>query len=322
MASKLAIQALPPSAYSDPAVLELENKTLFSHYWQWVGLTEELKNPGGISAFIAGKSVQIAGEPGSLRVSLNRGESAEPIADAIADNCGHFVFARLSKNGPSLIDFLGEYAAVLQHCNDGFDEAYHVDSQEWACNWKIGLEITLEGYHVPVVHDADGSKFVEAVPEGRLPEYKGRHSNATGVMSDQMRAEMATIAKRLKISPSTIYENYDHFTLFPNMTIGFSGGCLCFMQIYTPLAVDRTRLSFAYLLAKPLDADKPPVPVIKKTLLDKWRAYTYQVLGEDQEACERFQIGVSHATKPGLLGAKAEERVVHFQKHWRDAVKI
>ena len=72
-----------------------------------------------------------------------------------------------------------------------------------------------------------------------------------------------------------------------------------------------------YLLAKPIDPAKKPVPIIKSTLLKSWIDYTHLILGEDQIACEDFQRGVVHATRQGWVGAKAEKRLAHFHKHWR-----
>jgi hypothetical protein len=309
---------LPPAAYTDPAILERERGTLFRTLWQWAGLTGDLKKSNGIATEIAGLPITVSGVPGDLRVYLHAGQQHEELPGAEADHCGHFVFVRLAPGGPSLTDYLGDYAAVLEHCTENFDETYHMHAEDWACNWKAGIEITLEGYHVPIVHS--DSEFDKKVPKSVPPIYNGPHSYGCGLMGEKMRGEMANIAKRLKISQSTLYKNYDHFTIFPNMTIGLSGGCLCFMQIYTPLAVNRTRLRYAYILARLADPTQMPVAPIKAALLDKWRTFTKLVLSEDQGACERFQLGVGHATKPGLIGHYYEERVAHFHKYWRAAM--
>jgi phenylpropionate dioxygenase-like ring-hydroxylating dioxygenase large terminal subunit len=309
---------LPPGAYADPVFLEMERANLFRTSWQWIGLSDGLKQPNGLEAEIAGVPISVTGEPGDMKVYLRMGRSREEIPGAEADLCGRFVFARLTPGGPSLADHLGPYTEVLGHCTENFDEAFHVHQEEWACNWKAGLEITLEGYHVPYVHNE--SEFSEAVPKAVPPVLDGPNSYQCGVMSEETLGEMANIAKRLKLAQSTIYTNYDHFTVFPNMTIGISGGNLCFMQIYSPISAGRTRLSYAYILACLADPAQKPIPVIKTALLNNWRDFTKMVLGEDRVACENFQRGVAHAIKPALIGDRQERRIAHFHKQWRQAV--
>ncbi|HUY67985.1 MAG TPA: SRPBCC family protein [Alphaproteobacteria bacterium] len=309
---------LPPGAYTDPAFLARERATLFRTFWQWAGLVDDLKKPGGLVTDIAGLPIAVTGDADDMRVSRDTGPGREDFPGAEAQRCGQFVFVRLAPGGPPLVDYLQDYAAVLQHCTDNFDEAYHVEAEEWACNWKAGLEITLEGYHVPFVHRK--SEFVDAVPNSGRPVLHGPHSYQCGFMSAQTRLEMANVAKRLKIVRSELYEHYDHFTLFPNMTLGLSGGNLCFMQIYAPLAPGLTRLRYAYILARLADPASPPPAPIKAALLQKWRDFTVLVLNEDRSACERFQLGVPHAHAPALIGDMVEARVTHFHKFWRQAV--
>jgi choline monooxygenase len=317
---------LPPAAYSDPKILEQEIKRLFYPSWQWAGLVDDLQKSGGIVVELAGGlPIAVEGEVPDLRVSIAKGKRRQTLAEATADVCGHFIFVRLSANGPSLKDYLGEYASVLQHCSENFVEPYDVATQNWACNWKAGIEITLEGYHVPMVHGAGdllkkGSNFVKAVPNTQAPEYSGPHSYQGGIMSKEMKAEMELIARRLKIQASTRYTGYDHFTLFPNMAVGLSGGNLCFLQIYTPLTPNRMRLRYAYIMARLIDPQVQPPKLVKSTLIGKWREYTDIVLGEDRIACEAFQHGVDFADEPALLGLRAEERVAHMHKFWREAM--
>lgn len=315
MSTVLTIPSLSSEAYYDPAILDQEREQLLSTHWQWVGLIDQLTEPGKLTAEVAGLPIKVQNDAGGLAVYFDAGGQSHKLEQAQVDTCGRFVFVRFTKSGPALKEYLGKFADVLEHCTTNFAEAYHVESVEWNCNWKVGLEVTLEGYHVPTVHDQ--SNFTDAIPEGLPAVYEGPHSYQSGLMSDQMRAEMSNIAKRLKIAQSTMYTNYDHFTIFPNMTVGISGGNLCFLQIYNPIDANRTRLSYAYMLAKQLDPAVAPSPAIKTTLLNKWRDYTHQVLNEDKTACEMFQRGIKWSQKPGLLGRVAEERVAHFQKHWR-----
>jgi choline monooxygenase len=342
----LAHAGLPPSAYVNPAIFEQERATLFRTAWQWVGLVESLQKTEGIVTSLAGLPIAIEGTFSDVRVSLVAGKRRKPIDGAVAEACGRFVFVRLSPDGMSLEEYLGEYVEVLKHCSEQFDELYDDTPFDWACNWKAAIESLLEGYHVAYVHappppveneaesqaaeaaagsqvkSSSGSNLAAALPGGEASTYAGPHSYQRGFLGDTMRQEMKTVAKRLKLEPSARYTEYDQFTIFPNMIIGMAGGCLCFMHIFDPIAVDRTHMRNVYLLAKQADPAQQPVPLIKASLLAKWRDYNNTVIGEDRLASERRQIGMSHAIKPGFIGHIAEERVVHFHKQWRIAMDV
>jgi len=331
----LAHTGLNPSTYTDSSVLERERATLFRTNWQWAGMVEDLQNSGGIATQIAGLPVTVEGDAANLRVSLTAGSRHRTIQGALADVCGRFVFVRLAPQGLSLSAYLGDYAEIVTHCSETFLEPYDRTSFEWSCNWKAAIESLLEGYHVAYVHasppdgeagPADtkevGSNLADSLPGGEPSIFAGPHSYQRGLLSEGSKKEMAGVARRLKLAPSTRYSEYDQFTLFPNMIIGMAGGCLCFMHIFDPVAIDHAHMRNIYLLARPMEAEKVPSPLIKAGVLAKWRDYNATVIAEDRLASERRQIGMQHAWRPGAIGHVAEERVVHFHNQWRTAMGV
>ena len=72
--SPLAEASTPPSAwYTDPRILELEQRSVFSTSWQAVGRSEQVRDPGHyITAEIAGEAILIVrGDDSSLRSFFN-----------------------------------------------------------------------------------------------------------------------------------------------------------------------------------------------------------------------------------------------------------
>ena len=72
--SPLAEASTPPSAwYTDPRILELEQRTVFSQSWQLAGRTDQVRNPGQyITAEVAGEAILVVrGNDNVLRGFFN-----------------------------------------------------------------------------------------------------------------------------------------------------------------------------------------------------------------------------------------------------------
>ena len=72
--SPLAEASTPPSAwYTDPRILEVEQRTVFSQWWQLTGSSDQVRNPGQyISVDIAGEAILVVrGNDGVLRGFFN-----------------------------------------------------------------------------------------------------------------------------------------------------------------------------------------------------------------------------------------------------------
>lgn len=246
------------------------------------------------------------------------------------DQCGRFVFVRAAKQGQSLKEWLGSFAAKLEHISKLFDKNYAYVDQQWACNWKLGLEITLEGYHLPVVHPASFSDHIGGIEksiEETEPtvmkavnvgaddyghtEYAGPHSSNVSDLAASSMAHLSTVASRLQLPTSDQMKGYDHFLIYPNLMIGVNGGTNVCVERYEPVAPDQTRVECWLMTGTPKD-QKLHEGIIWQTIMKQWSDWTVSVLAEDQFACEAAQKGVRFAQRNGLLG-RAEDRVRHYQ---------
>ena len=66
--------------------------------------------------------------------------------------CGQLVFVSLEDHGPSLPEFLGPY---YEPTRTGFAEPFRFIwgyVADYACNWKVPIENSLESYHIPCLH--------------------------------------------------------------------------------------------------------------------------------------------------------------------------
>jgi phenylpropionate dioxygenase-like ring-hydroxylating dioxygenase large terminal subunit len=71
---QLATASTPPSSwYTDPSILELERQTVFSRAWQFVGRSDQVRNPGQyITAEVAGEAILVVrGSDNVLRGFFN-----------------------------------------------------------------------------------------------------------------------------------------------------------------------------------------------------------------------------------------------------------
>jgi carnitine monooxygenase subunit len=71
--SATAVQSLPWSWYSDPAVLRLEQERIFRRLWQYVGHAAQVPEPGSFMARHAGEIpvLVVRDRKGELRAFLN-----------------------------------------------------------------------------------------------------------------------------------------------------------------------------------------------------------------------------------------------------------
>ncbi|HUY68500.1 MAG TPA: aromatic ring-hydroxylating dioxygenase subunit alpha, partial [Alphaproteobacteria bacterium] len=246
--------------------------------------------------------------------------------------CGLFVFVRLAAEGPSLREYLGPMAAHLEHVSEFQPVVYARFTQHWAANWKMGVEITMEGYHAPLVHPQSFSKHVgldempdegpaspQVMPGGPYDvdgsiggiEYHGPHSLSEGPISPESTHHLHTIGDRLKMPHSPDMTGYQHYFIYPNFLVGVNEGVNTCVQLYNPLKPGETDARFWLLTGQPADK-KIKGGIIWQTAMKGWQDWTAMNSTEDKAACEAAQLGVRYAPRRALLG-KMEERPWHFQ---------
>lgn len=220
---------------------------------------------------------------------------------------GRFVFVRLEPGGPSLDEHLGAYGDLLDHLSGLYVDPLDDQRLPWAANWKTGVESVLEVYHVDATHPETFKKFTKKVWNC---SYEREHSRGTTHLSDGSVKWWDGVLARLGLPRSDLYQNYDHFFIFPNLAIGLTHGALMSVQTYDPVDAERCVLHFRLFLgqtAKPQTRGGP----VRRAVEDNLKGFNLQVLDEDRVVSESVHIGARQMDRPAIPGW-CEERIHAF----------
>lgn len=229
---------------------------------------------------------------------------------------GRFVFVRQTPGGPSLDDHLGDYGPLLDHLSGLFTDRIAEQSLPWAANWKIGVETVLEVYHVDATHPETFKKFTKKIWECA---YERRHSRGTTYLSDDSAKWWNSVQGKLGLPRSPLYQNYDHFFIFPNLAIGLTNGCLMSVQTYEPAGPDACALHFRLFLG---ETAKPQTKggALRRAVEENLTGFNLTVLDEDRAVGEACHAGAKQMTRPAVPGG-CEERIHAFHKAWFDLMQ-
>ena len=165
------------------------------------------------------------------------------------------------------------------------------------CNWKAYVDNYLEGYHVPIVH-----------PElNKVLDY-ARYSTETSAHYSLQYSPFR------KDADSSFYGEADeafYYFVFPNMMLNIVGQRLQ-VNLIVPTGADTCDVIFDYLYADPSQLE---------TIAADFK-YSEVVQREDEEICERVQIGLgSRSYHVGRYSVQREEGVHHFHDLLRSAYR-
>jgi phenylpropionate dioxygenase-like ring-hydroxylating dioxygenase large terminal subunit len=231
------------------------------------------------------------------------------------ESCGNLLFARIGSAGPNLADFLGAYHAIFAAASQTLGIGFAEGEVTWRCNWKIGVESAIEGYHLGMIHPATFKPFVRAV----LPaSWNGDHSLGPSLLSETALASMERIEARLGLVRLAASDRYDHYLIFPNFCLTITAGLTLSLQTYEPLTPDTLRLRFRLLTGA---SDRPALRdgVMGRAVLGAFAAFNDKVLEEDRGISEEVQRGKALARRPACLGDN-EDRLRDFHAAWRRAM--
>ena len=241
----------------------------------------------------------------------DEGRKARALRRFSIDQCGRFLFVRLADQGPSLAQYLGAYADVLQHLSDTFTDQVDDQRKLWQANWKLGVESVLEVYHVGMVHPESFKNFVQARWEIEVADV---FNNGIAYLSENSAKWWEGVRKRLKLHQSQRFPNYDHFFIFPNLAIGLSHGCLMSVQTCTPLTPQTNELHYRIFMAgSELGPDQQTA--VRKAVVDNVTSFNRVILGEDQHIMEQVQKGNSQMQMSPIHGSN-EARIRKFHQDW------
>jgi choline monooxygenase len=225
--------------------------------------------------------------------------------------CGRFIFVRLANEGLSLGEYLGANADVLRHLSNFFVDQVDIQNVTWQTNWKLGVESVLEVYHLAQVHPESFNNFVQSRWEINVD---AKNNNGTAYLAENSSKWWNGARERLKLNQSQLFQNYDHFFIFPNLAIAVSHGCLMSVQTYMPLSIDTSQLNYQiFMSASKLAKDKQKA--VRKAVIDNVTTFNRVILAEDQLTMEQVQKGTSQMEILAIHGAN-EARIQKFHNDW------
>ena len=222
------------------------------------------------------------------------------------DTVGHFVFIRMSKEGASLKEFLGDFYDDLVHISAVCPDRFETASFEWAANWKIGMDNAAEGYHVPLVHP---ETFGMILPLDLEISTDAEHSRYTGQLKEASTNWWRTVQKAIDLQPSQIYPGYSNFLIFPNIVVTYSYGAFLTVQTFDPVTTHSLRINSTAWLAKNNGR------AARDMVIDSLKKFSEAVRNEDRDICALVQSGMCDV--PGnraLMLGELEGRIAHFQQ--------
>ncbi|MGQ3048131.1 MAG: RHO alpha subunit C-terminal catalytic domain-containing protein [Niveispirillum sp.] len=221
--------------------------------------------------------------------------------------CGGFLFRRQTHDVPPLTDWLGPLADRLSLLSTALDSPVASDSTEFAANWKILVENTLDDFHGSTVHPQTIHPAVDADWRRHLHTDRfGPHSRSQWKLSDPTAVWWDKLITRGHLRRFAVQDLYDHCFIFPDLYVASFHGTMVIVHHVMPLAVDRTRLEWRTFL--PAASDDAKAASFRRGLVSMLAASARQVIDEDRPLCEQVQQARIAATGPGILGWR-EQRI-------------
>ncbi|HTO76053.1 MAG TPA: aromatic ring-hydroxylating dioxygenase subunit alpha [Thermoanaerobaculia bacterium] len=200
-----------------------------------------------------------------------------------------FVFVRLEKGGPSLIESLGDLVAQFQPLD--LSRFHFFERREWTfeCNWKVFVDNYLDGgYHVPHMHKGlssvlDYSQYrIETGPNWCLQHSKMTQEGAAPDVGAVRQGDKAY-----------------YYWIYPNFMINWYEGVMD-TNLVLPLSTGKSRVIFDFYFT---DVSTPDAIARNRASIDVGN----KVQDEDLAICDSVQKGLtSRAYVAGRLSVRRE----------------
>ena len=239
------------------------------------------------------------------------------------EKVGQLVFVNLSAQPVPIQSFLGE--DFYQLLSERFSEQWTLSlkwNPDYAVNWKIPLENSLEAYHVPNVHP---HTFREDPGELKSEHVLLAHRTAFGTMlpfspHSRLDAMFQNCGGRLaKWLGHEVTNRYWQHHVFPNLLFSFTDAislCNCILPTGATTCSATVR-QFGRLASN-------GKRVMRNRVAKLWAKLnaliTKQILVEDLGIFESIQAGMRASQQPGVLG-RCEERIHRFQAFLQNSSK-
>jgi choline monooxygenase len=232
------------------------------------------------------------------------------------ESVGQLLFVNLDRTAPSLRAYFGDdYYAMLDE-RFGHEWQVRLDWElEYAANWKIPIENSLEAYHVPAVHP----KTFQVDPGDARSQHElldNRTSFSTTLPFAPHSRIQATLqrmdARVTKLLGHEVTNTYSQHHVFPHTMFSFTDVLsLCHAVIPTGPTTSRAVIRQFGRLPK-------HGRVWKRTFAKAWTAFgstiAKRIMQEDLGMFANIQNGLRHSPHQGMLG-RCEERIHSFQEY-------
>jgi choline monooxygenase len=233
-----------------------------------------------------------------------RGEALRRLRVA---TCGQLVFASIEDHGRTLRDELGEptWALIEQRFSSQFVRVgrWHI---EHAANWKIVVENSLEGYHLPFVHPGTLAKL--ANPRDFTHTLEPAFTKLENTVPPGGRG-MRVVTRLWRDAPDGLYV---HLHGFPSLMVPATD-TWSMMQYVQPLTATTSR-SVVALFGHRGDGDRWFQWLGGRVFWKVLERYIRQVQAEDNAMFGNVQRGLCASEHAGVIGAR-EERIHAFQQY-------
>jgi phenylpropionate dioxygenase-like ring-hydroxylating dioxygenase large terminal subunit len=223
------------------------------------------------------------------------------------ETCGEVVFVNLSDVGPSLRAWCGPLWERWEPVFGGPYRPALTWEADFACNWKVVLENSLESYHIPLVHP----KTFGPMPteENAWHELEPTFTTfKTMISNDWINRCQAWMVRRMGQRPTW---EYWHYNRHPHLTVSTLDVHRLIMCVYplTPTTCRYRSMLFTLRGTNP----GPLAWALGRFLRPIVIQVAKKVFGEDGGLYPAIQRGLEASPHRGVIGTR-EERIYYFQK--------
>ncbi len=220
---------------------------------------------------------------------------------------GSLVFVNLSDEPLPIAEQIDEQTrALLQQYTADMDSSFIYTRYEGQFNWKTGMENIKDALHVPCLHKSTFPKHfrvniaADSSINSRDASYQPSNTalpQATTqgaiAMQEAPELEWQSLVQQLECKG-----RYQTFHLFPNVNLMIIDGSSFAIQVYNPLAADRSEMQMMVALTKQ-QQDFPHKPVV----LWEHLVSDMTVLQEDIDCLEALQTSLAASDAEFIHGA-------------------
>jgi phenylpropionate dioxygenase-like ring-hydroxylating dioxygenase large terminal subunit len=235
---------------------------------------------------------------------------------------GQFVFVS-AQPLQILADFLGPMHAIFLQLSDALGKERPPVTQDFAADWKLVLQNTVEFEHAFSVHPETFAKAMQKPIELHSDPAAPNVISYTARMNPDRHkhprdARVDSIFRRVS---NPYPDGYRHHLVFPTTSIGYTDNRQLAVMDYQPIGPGQCRM-----YARLFDFKIPDLTPSEASMLEivgPWDLqYTHRLFEEDRAICEAVQLGL--ASRPASMRGtfqRGEHLVQRFQEiycRWMD----